>query len=194
MGGVTQRDTPVTVYLTPAEKAKLDEWASESDKSLSHLCREAILEYTDRDRTERIEHEVRAIDDKLDRVLTLIDGEHTHTSAPDKTASVPEKTRSIARRLYRNHEMPVKTTDVELAIEDIAGADDRTVAKYTEQLKKRGLLYEHPNSPVWTDEKEQWVVWVENAYHNPDVHDVTQEYGMSTIEYTDLAETTTDSA
>ena len=190
---VTSRDTPVTVYLTSDEKAKLDDWASETDKSLSHLCREAILEYTDRDRTERIEHEMRQVNDKLDRVLTLVDGEHTHTRGGDsRTQSVPEKTRTIARRVYENHEMPVKMTDVELAIEDIAGADDRTLGKYKEQLKKRGLLYEHPNSPVWTDDETEWVQWMENAHVRVDVHEVTQPYAMSTTEYTQLAEETVD--
>jgi len=96
---VTARDNPVTVYLTDEEKHKLNEWCDTVDKSLSTLCREAIREYTDRDRTERVEHEVRDINDKLDRVLTLIDGEHTHTSGMDKTTSVPAKAREIARRL-----------------------------------------------------------------------------------------------
>lgn len=182
------RDVPVTVYLEPAEKSKLEKWSDKSGKSLSQLCRDAILEYTDRDRTERIESEVRKLDDKLDRVLTLIDGQHTHTPGDSEPQSVPEKARSIARRLYENHEMPVNQTDVEIAIEDIAGGDDRTLEKYLSQLKKRGLLYEHPVSPVWTDEKEEYVTWVESARHNPDVHEVTQEYGMSTTEYTQLAE------
>lgn len=187
---MADRRNPVTVYLTDSEKQKLETWADEVDASLSHLCREAIREYTDRDRTERVEHEVRDINDKLDRVITLLDGEHTHTSGPDKTTSVPDKARQIARRLYSNHDTPIQTADVDLAIEDIAGGDDRTVGKYHDQLKKRGLLYEHPNSPVWTDTKSEWVEWVEGAYHNPDVHEVTQEYGMSTTEYTELAEAT----
>lgn len=155
---------------------------------MSELLRDAVLEYTDLDRYERIEHEMDQLHEKIDRVLTLVDGEHTHTKGGDKTTSVPEKARSIARRIYTNHDTPVKTTDVELAIEDIAGGDERTISKYKEQLKKRGLLYEHPNSPVWTDDKETYVGWVEGAYHNPDVHKVTQEYGMSTTEYTEIAE------
>lgn len=182
---MSREDNPLTIYLTDKEKAKLKRWSEKTGKSLSELGRDAILEYTDRDRTERIESEVRDLHDKMDRVLTLVDGEHAHTRA---NKSIPEKTRDIARRLYQNHEMPVKNNDVEIAIEDIAGGDDRTVEKYKDQLKKRGLLYEHPNSAVWTDDKEEWVAWTENAYHNPDVHEVTQEYGMSTTDYTKLVE------
>lgn len=180
------RDNPVTVYLTDAEKQKLDRWSDEVDKPLSQLCRDAILEYTDRDRTERIEHEVRDVNDKLDRVLSLVDGEHAHTSGGQK--SVPEKARSVAQHLYRNHETPIQEKDVVMAIENIADVgDERSVGKYKEQLKKRELLFEHPNSPVWTDDKEEWVGWVEGAYHNPDIHEVTAEYGMSTTEYAQLA-------
>lgn len=189
---MTDRDNPVTVYLTDEEKAKLDRWADKSGKSLSHLCRTAILEYTDRDRAERVEHEVREVHDKVDRVLSLIGDEHTHTRQSDsRTQSVPETAREIARRLYQNHEMPVRGMAVERAIEDLGGADDRTVAKYKEQLKKRGLLYEHPTSPVWTDDKAQWVEWTESAYHDVDLHEVTQDYGMSTTEYARLAEVDT---
>jgi len=182
---MSRRDNPVTVYLTDQEKQKLSKWSEEVDKPISQLAREAILEYTDRDRTERVEHEVRDVNEKIDRVLSLLDGEHTHTSGGQK--SVPEKVREVARRLYQNHSMPVKDKDVEIAIEDIAGGDDRTVEKYKRQLKKRELLFAHPNSPVWTDEKEQWVGWVEGAYHNPDVHEITQDYGLSTTEYANIA-------
>jgi hypothetical protein len=185
---VTRERNPLTVYLTAEEKQQLEQWADETGKSLSQLGREAITEYTDRDRVERVESEMRAMQDKLDRVLTLVDGEHTRTSGPDRTTSVPEKAREIARTIYENHDMPVKAADVGLVIENVAGGDDRTVEQYKSQLKKRGLLYEHPKSAVWTDDKEQFISWVEGAYYNPDVHDVTQEYGMSVTEYTQLAE------
>lgn len=185
---MTDRDNPVTAYLTDGEKKKVKRWSDELDIAQSELVRRAVKEFTDRDRYERIEHEMGEVHDKLDRVLASLDGEHTHTSGEPKTQSVPEKARSIAQRIYRNHESPVKATNVELAIEDIGGGDDRTIETYKNQLKKRELLYEHPNSGVWTDEKEQWVSWVENAYVNPDLHDVTQEYGISTTEYTQLAE------
>lgn len=185
---MSRRDNPVKTYLSDEEEKKLEQWADEVDKSKSELLRDAVMEYTDLDRYERIEHDLNQLTEKVDRVLTLVDGEHAHTKGSDRTTSVPEKARTIARRLYKNHEVPVKTKDVELAIEDIAGGDERTVSKYKDQLKKRGLLYEHPNSPVWTDDQSQYVKWVEGAYHNPDVHEVTQEYGMSTTEYTQHAE------
>lgn len=181
------RDNRVQVYLDDDELAQIKRWADKSGTSVSHLCREAILEYIDRDRAERIEHEVREMNDKIDRVLSLVDGQHTHTRDP-KQQSVPETAREIARTIYRNHEMPVRNDDVELTIEDLGGADDRTIEKYKSQLKKRGLLYKHPVSPVWTDDKRQWVKWQEDATINQDVHETTQEYGMSTTEYTQLAE------
>jgi len=175
------RDNPVTVYLTDEEKAQLTEWADEAGKSQSDLCREAIMEYTDRDRAARIES-------KLDRVLSSLDGEtHTHTP-PKKSASVPERARSIARRLYEHNDMPVKGSAVEIAIENVAGGDDRTVSKYKEQLKKRGLLYEHPMQPVWTDQKREWVQWVENATVDTDVHEWVDQYDVTVDEYNEIAD------
>lgn len=186
---MTNRDNPVTVYLTDDEKAKLKRWSDKTNKSISQLARQAILEYTDRDRVERVESEMNQLHEKMDRVLSLIDSQHAHTSIPsDATKSVPQKAREIVRRLYQNHEMPVRNEDVEIAIEDIAGGDSRTLKKYKKQFKKRGLLYEHPVSPVWTDDKEQFVKWSENATVNNDVHDAIQDYGISATEYTKLAE------
>lgn len=185
---MTQRDNPVTVYLTDKEKAKLKEWSNETGKSISELSRDAILEYTDFDRFQRIE-------EKVDSVLTLLEnGEHTHTkdrASLSKSMSVPEKARTIAQRCYKNHDMPMKNKDVEIAIEDIAGGDDRTVDKHKSQLKKRGLLYEHPMGTVWTDDKEMWVSWVENATVGEDVHDYTDEYSMDIDEYDKIAEKVT---
>lgn len=182
---MTARDNPVTVYLTDEEKAQIAEWADKAGKSQSDLLRDAVLEFTDRDRAARIE-------DKLDRVLTQLDGDtHAHTPAATGSASVPERAREIARLVYQNHDLPVKGADVEIAIENVAGGDERTVSKYKEQLKKRGLLYRHPMQPVWTDEKREWVQWVENATVSDDVHDHTQEYDMDTDEYDRLAEEVT---
>lgn len=179
------RDNQVITYLSDSEHAQLKEWADKTGKSMSHLLREAILEYTDKDRTARVE-------EKVDRVLTLLeDTEHTHTrdsaSKSNGTKSVPEKARSIARRCYENHEVPIQGKDVEIAIEDIAGGDDRTLDKYKSQLKKRGLLYEHPVQPVWTDSKQQWVKWVEQCTVEKDVVEYVSEYGMDTDEYDEIA-------
>lgn len=180
------RDNPVTVYLEDREKEKLERWAEKTGKSISHLCRDAVLEYTDRDRTERVEHEVREVNDKLDRVLSLVGEEHTHTRGSQQ--SVPETAREIATTIYRNHDIPVHDDDLELVIEDLGGGDERTIKQYKDQLRKRELLFDHPVSPLWTDDKEEWVIWVESALVNPDIHEVTQGYGVSTTEYAQLAE------
>jgi len=176
------RENAVTTYLTDAEKRQLEQWAEKSGKSQSDLVRDAIMEYTDRDRVARIE-------DKLDRTLSLLSDEtHTHTENELRNASIPETARAIAKRIYKNHDAPIKGADVELAIEDLGGADDRTLDKYKRQLKKRGLLYKHPLQPVWTDEKQEWVGWVEGATVNSDVHEVTEKYDMDSTEYNEIAD------
>jgi hypothetical protein len=182
---MSRENNPLTVYLSDDEMATLKQWKNKTGKSLSELGREAITEYTDHDRIERVEHDVAQLDEKLERVLALVEGEHTHTRGQK---SVPEKAREIADAVYQKHEMPVNEATLEIEIENHAGGDDRTLEKYKKQLKKREFLFEHPNSAVWTSEKRQWVRWTENAYVNEDVHDITQGYGTSTTEYISIAE------
>jgi len=182
---MSDRNNQVITYLDNDEYRQLKEWSDETGKSMSHLLREAILEYTDRDRTARIE-------DKVDRVLDVLEKpEHTRTQDSASTGSpnqsVPEKARSIAKRCYQNHEMPMQGKDVEIAIEDIAGGDGRTLDRYTSQLKKRGLLYEHPMQPVWTDDKRQWVKWVEQCTVDKEVYEWVEEYGLDTDEFNEIA-------
>jgi len=183
------RDNQVIAYLDDGEYSQLKEWSDETGKSMSHLLREAILEYTDRDRTARIE-------EKVDRVLAVLDeSENTHTQTQAGTKgqnSVPEKAREIALRLYKNHDPPINDSDVRRAIEDIAGADDRTVRKYKHQLKSRDLLYEHPSdSPVWTVDRSEWVSWAEsyiNAVPDMSVNDVVEDYDIQPSEYAKVVE------
>jgi predicted transcriptional regulator len=183
---MTTRNNPVTFYLTDEEKARLEEFADTAGKSLSELSRDAIREYTDKDRFQRIE-------EKLDRVLSTMDGgEHTHTG-PSKQQSVPETAREIAKRIYANHDAPIKDNDVQIAIEDIGGGSKRIIDQYRQQLKKRGLLYEHPSdSSVWTDDKAEWAEWVENYVETvptATVMDLLEPYGMELDEYDQLVET-----
>jgi predicted transcriptional regulator len=181
---MSDKTEQVKTYVTPAEKRQLKEWAEETDQSLSSLVRQAVLEYTDRDRTARIE-------DKLDRVLASLDDDaHTHKgSMSGPSRSVPEKARAVADHLYQNYEGVIRGDDVELAIENIADVgDDRSVDKYKTQLKKRNLLFKHPNQDIWTPEKEQWVNWVEGAYVDVDVHSMTEPYNIDFSEYNALAE------
>ena len=175
-------DKRLQIYVTEDEYKQLQEWSDETGKSMSELGREAVLEYTDHDRLRRIEEKI----DQLGEALSETDDSHTHTS---NVQSVPEKARAVARHIYDRHETPVKATDVELAIENIADVgDERSISKYKDQLKKRGLLYEHPSGNVWSDDKEQFVRWVEGAYHDPDVHEVTKAYGMDSDDYIEIAE------
>lgn len=150
----------------------------------------ALREYLDEGRDARIE-------DKLDEVLTHVRGEsetHTHKHGhPDSRGSeTVEKVREIADRVYTNHDEVVNDRDVTRAIEDIAGADDRTVAKYKRQLKSRDLLFNHPGAPLWTTDTKQWVRWCDDYLQaHPDKHmehDILDQYGVAAEEYDEIAE------
>jgi hypothetical protein len=190
---MSERNNPLTVYLTDEEKATLKKWADETGKSLSELGRDAVMEYTDHDRYDRVEGKLATILDEVQTVRdTLEKNQNAHTQDGlynPNANTVPEKARNVVHHIQENHDIPIKDGDVELAIENITGVgDSRSINNYKEQFKKRGHLYEHPSGTVWTDDKKQWVGWVEGAYHNPDVYDVTEEYEMSTEEYIELVD------
>jgi len=159
---VTRRENQVSTYLSDEEKAALSRWADEVEKSQAHLLREAVLEYLDHDRAARIESEVREVNEKLDDVLAQLDGgsTHTHTAMSDSLETAREMIRVLQRRTD-NPDSVVKDTDLIEVIENHAGVDDRTIRKYKDIFRRRGLLFEHPgDAPLWTLETDTWAEWV----------------------------------
>ena len=187
---MSDRSEQVKAYVTPAEKQQLKEWAEETDQSLSSLVRQAVLEYTDKDRTARIE-------DKLDRVLDTLDAGDTHTQTysggtATQGSQTVERTREIADRLYDNHGTIIDDSDVERAVTDIAGGDPRTVEKYKDELRDRSLLYQHPNDDLerWYSERERWladVVDYTRQFTSPlaKLTTILQQYDLSVSEVRD---------
>lgn len=162
---MTRRENQVIAYLTDSEKSQLSRYVDNSEKTQSEIIRQAILEYLDHDRAARVESEVRDLQGKIDEVLAMVsDGDaHTHKPQPpmNQGSTAVEKARKIVTRLQANHDQVIQGSDVERAIEDIAGADDRTIRKYKHLFRKRALLFEHPGeTAVWTTESEQWFTWI----------------------------------
>jgi len=154
------RENQCIIYLDDAEYQQLQEWADTTGKSMSELGRDAILEYTDQDRLERIE-------DKIDTLLTQskTDTSHTHknSNTMQKGSETVEKARQIVRRIQANHGDVLKSDAVDRAIEDIAGVDERTIRKYKRLFRKRGILFEHPGEPpLWTSDANQWLTWMQD--------------------------------
>lgn len=150
------------VYLEPEEYKQLKEWSNETGKSMSEIARTGIMEYTDQDRQKRIE-------DKVDKVLTLVEnGEHTHTTentVQTDTSETVAKMRQIVERLQSNANQDgvVSDSTVKQAIEDIAGGHDKTLKKYKQIVRERGLLFEHPGeTSTWTLDSEMWMGWMKN--------------------------------
>lgn len=190
---VSNRSERIVSYLTPDEKADLAEMADEAGKSQSDLVRDAVTEYLDRDRGDRIE-------EKVDEILAIVgDGETpsnssgAHTRKHSGASETVQKARTIAERIYENHGDLVKPVDVKRAIEDVAGGDDRTIEKYKKILRERELLYSHPSSDAdfWTPDKDIWVNWSEdylNTVPDAELHDLTEEYAMDNDEYIEYVE------
>ena len=169
-------------------KKQVDEWNGENPGHYGYHLEQAMKEYMDHDRYARIE-------DKVDRVLAHVsDGGDSHTHTTSGASGTVERAREIFKRVADNHGLVVKDDDLVRAIEDNAGADDRTVSKYKGILKRRSLIFEHPaDSPVWTTDRDKWVSWVENHVDNDptlEITDVIDDYDMTTERFDQLAEET----
>lgn len=171
---MTRRNNRKYTYLTDEEAAQLAEWSDETGKSESHLLREAIMEYLDHDRTARIEERLDRIEEKIDTLPPRSEDQPTHTHKPDppmsqstsQATAATEKARTIISRLQNEVDNPdgiIQSDNLDRAIEDIAGADRRTLSKYKRIVRKRGLLFEHPGEPpIWTLQSDQWLSWMED--------------------------------
>lgn len=180
---------PRTIRVDPGVwssfREQIDDWDGENPGHVGYHVEKALSEYIDNDRYARVE-------DKLDRVLAYVSdggGSHTHTTTGG--SGTVERAREIYQRVADNHGLVVKDDDLVRAVEDIAGADDRTVSKYKGILKRRGLIFEHPaDSPVWTTDRDKWVNWVENHVDNDptlETINVIDDYGMTTERFDELA-------
>lgn len=190
---MADRDNQVITYLNDSEHSKLKEWSAETGKSMSHLLRDAVLEYTDRDRAARLEGRVDDIDEKLDEVLAALESDtaHTHTpgTSPTNGSEASEKARAIVSRLQSNHDDVMKADVVDRAIEDIAGIDDRTKKKYKKLFRKRGILFEHPGEPpMWTTESQKWLNWMKDYLRlngREEAEKAAEDYRVSILENLD---------
>jgi len=81
--------------------------------------------------------------------------------------------------------------DVIAAIEDVAGGEDRTVAKYMDSLRRSGEVFDHPSSDTsaWTTNPEQFATWALGEFENrPDasINDILEPYAMDPNDYEQL--------
>lgn len=158
---MSKRDHLVKGYLTEREKQNVRSWCEETGETQSDMVRNAVLEYIDNDRTARVESQVRELNQKVDDVLAQLDSGDSHTHAANGASDALVNAREIIRRLQRNHEKVVNEDAVDRAIEDYAGFDDRTLKKYKNLFRKRGLLFQHPGErAIWTFETDVWGDWV----------------------------------
>lgn len=149
----------------------------------------ALKEYIDADRAHRVEENQEEMQEQLDEVLALLsDSDSTHTHKNISAMTVPEKEKVIVRRLEPDGPV-LSNNEVESVISEVGGADDRTMKKHKEELKRQGDLFEHPNegNPVWFTKRELWIEAVENYVPNEQLDTYLDPYPMSYSEYADVA-------
>lgn len=145
------------------------EWEGQKHGELGRHVENALEEYVDNDRLDRVEA-------KVDTLLEQSDGTHTHKATPTEG-----KVQSIATRLTAMDALVIPKADVNDVIGTVAGHDPRTLDKYKELLKQKGLAYRHPTSAVWTTDVEQWTDWATDYLaNNPTVtiREAVEDYPM----------------
>jgi predicted transcriptional regulator len=153
-----RRENQVITYLTDDEYVDLEELADETGDSTSYHVRQAILEYLDYDRWDRVEGRLDRIESQLEDVAGALSDGDTHTHKQTQASETVERTLAIAERIDSNHGPVLDASVVDRAIKDIAGADKRTISKYRDELRERNHLYQHPNDDLerWYTDREEW--------------------------------------
>lgn len=183
---------PHSIRLDPEIYSRFVDWVEDVEGTkqgeIGRHAENALEEYIDHGRAARIE-------EKVDRLLARLSDQPTTHTHKQRGSETVEKCRAIHRRVTDNHGTIIKAADLERAIEDIAGADDRTLDKYKSMLKRRCLLFKHPNNPVWTPEQAKFIGWAESCIDNEpttEVHDIVEDYGLEVDEYLARAEAVID--
>lgn len=189
---MTNRD-PLGWRVDPQVREEFREFVADkhgkTHGKLGEELESAMREYMDDTRLARMEQ-------KLDDIQgTLSENSDTHTHDTCKPQSpTAEKVDEIVD-LVRTDIKPdeaLRTDAIDRAIEEVAGADPRTITRYHRQLKRRGEAYTHPNNEdVWFVDFD---TWVGNAYHAIDgtpglsLGDVLEPYPVDHDDFIDAVE------
>jgi hypothetical protein len=120
------------------------------------------------DRQARLEKNQHEMQEQLHDLRTLLtESDSTHTHKTEAGCNETDRVAEIHRQIVHNHEGAVKDEDVNRIIEDVANlqvGDPRTLRRYKQKLRQRGLLFEHPGDPpIWTDDRQMWANWANST-------------------------------
>lgn len=169
--------SPHTVRLDNATWSQFVEWVEDVEGQkhgeIGRHVENALSEYMNEDRQARLEKNQQEIQEELHDLRALLDErDSTHTHKTNAGCNESDLVSEIHRQIVHNYDGAVKDEDVERTIVDVAElpvGDPRTISRYKQNLRKRGLLYEHPGEPpIWTDDREMWVRWANGAASSRD--------------------------
>ena len=164
--------SPHTVRLNDETWSQFTDWVEDVEGQkhgeIGRHVENALNEYMNEDRQARLEKNQHEMQEQLHDLRTLLtesDGTHTHKT--EAGCNETDRVAEIHRQIVHNHEGAVKDEDVNRIIEDVANlqvGDPRTLRRYKQKLRQRGLLFEHPGEPpIWTDDRQMWVNWANNT-------------------------------
>jgi len=150
----------------------------------------ALIEYMDNDRYDRIETNQEETHKKLNRILSALgDDADTHAHTADVSPTTVSEKRDVIAAQLNERDTPVLSERVVVdTIEKIAGGDERTIRQYKDALRRSGEVFDHPSSDssAWTTDREQFATWALAEYDSrPDasIADILEPYAMDPNEY-----------
>ena len=164
--------SPHTVRLDDETWSQFTEWVEDVEGQkhgeIGRHVENALKEYMNEDRQARLEKNQHEMQEQLHDLRTLLtESDSTHTHKTNAGCNESDLVTEIHQQIVHNHDEAVKDEAVEQAIIDVAElpvGDPRTIRRYKQNLRKRGLLYEHPGEPpIWTDDREMWVNWANST-------------------------------
>ena len=184
--------SPHTVRLNDETWSQFVAWVEDVEGQkhgeIGRHVENALNEYLNKDRQARLEQNQHEIQEQLHDLRALLDErDTTHTHKTDAGCNESNVVTEIHRQIVHNNDGAVKDETVERAIIDVAElpvGDPRTIRRYKQQLRQRGLLYEHPGEPpIWTDDRDMWARWATGAaVSRDDLDDAVSPYPAQVYE------------
>ena len=164
--------SPHTVRLDDDTWDRFVSWVEEVEGQkhgeIGRHVENALSEYLNEDRQARLEKNQQEMQEQLHELRALLaERDSTHTHKEKSECNSPTRVEAIHREIVNMEKGAVKNEAVERVIEDVAGldvGDPRTIRRYKEKLRRRGLLFEHPGEPpLWTTDRDLWGNWATAA-------------------------------
>jgi hypothetical protein len=143
----------------------VEEVEGQKHGEIGRHVKNALEEYMNKDRQARLERNQHEMIEQLEDLRAAVEaGEGTHTHKDNSGCTDTDLVTKVRDRVVNSADSDAVKDDVVeeaiVAVAELPVGDDRTIRKYKQRLRKRGLLFEHPGEPpLWTADTNLWANW-----------------------------------